>query len=146
MVRMVIIIYWLAGKDLGGFVLMSQLQEHELCNGRVKGKTLTFVTLLHFLHIRFNSCRSRNGEKLEQISTSAAAEGCGSGSLCEGLEEEERDLLQVVPVPQLSAGPQSQAGRGWLMPSLTMASRCWSSDDMWDHSIIDCWHLDTVRW
>lgn len=51
-------------------------------------------------------------------------EGCGSDSLCRGSEEEERDLLKVVPVPQLSAGPQSLTGRALLMPTLTVASRC----------------------
>lgn len=65
MVRMVIIIYWIAGKDLGGFVLMGELQEHELCNGRVKKKAFTFKALLRFLHMRFNFCRRRNGGKPE---------------------------------------------------------------------------------
>lgn len=73
----IIIIYWIAGKDLGEIVLMGELQEHELCKGRVERKAFTFKTLLHFLPIRFNVCRRRNGGKPEQITAITAAEGCG---------------------------------------------------------------------
>lgn len=52
---------------------MGELQEHELCDGRVEGKAFAFKTLLRFLHIRFNVCRRRNGGKPEEISTIAAA-------------------------------------------------------------------------
>lgn len=68
----IIIIYWMAGKDLGGFVLMGELQKPELCNGRVEGKAFAFKTLLRFLHIRFNFCCRRNGGKPEEIFTTAA--------------------------------------------------------------------------
>lgn len=55
----IIIIYWIAGKDLGEFVLMGELQ--------VEGKAFTCETLLCFLHIRFNFCRWRNRGKPQTV-------------------------------------------------------------------------------
>lgn len=58
---------------------------------------------------------SIEGEMEEKLKSSLQlelqTESCGSDSLLGGLEEEERDLLKVVPVPQLSVQPQTMANR-----------------------------------